>query len=278
MTTPLKAPAEWSALLVDAVSKPGIISEAYSTFWSYSVGNQFLALWQCMLRGIPPGPLNTFIGWKELGRFVQKGQKALVLCMPITLKAKKAVVAEREAKENTDDEPRAFTKFLYRANWFTLAQTDGKPYQPQELPTWSEERALSSLGIRRIPFNHPDGNCQGFASGLSVSVSPIAFMPHRTLFHELAHVILGHTTDADQVDAEHTPKSLKEVEAEAAALICCESLGLAGAEYSRGYIQHWLQDQVIPERSAHRIFRAADKILRCGRSHELPTEDSITPA
>ncbi len=37
-----------------------------------------------------------------------------------------------------------------------------------------------------------------------------------------------------------------------------------GAEYCRGYIQNWLAGAEIPERSAQRIFAAADKILKAG--------------
>lgn len=48
------------------------------------------------------------------------------------------------------------------------------------------------------------------------------------------------------------------------ALICCESLNLAGAAECRGYIQHWLAGQTVPDRSAQRIFKAADAILRGG--------------
>jgi hypothetical protein len=57
---------------------------------------------------------------------------------------------------------------------------------------------------------------------------------------------------------------LKEVEAESVALLCLESLGMDGAEYCRGYTQNWLQGATIPERSAQRIFSAADKILKAG--------------
>ena len=57
---------------------------------------------------------------------------------------------------------------------------------------------------------------------------------------------------------------MKEVEAESVALLCLESLGMDGAEYCRGYIQNWLQGSTIPERSAQRIFAAADKILKAG--------------
>jgi hypothetical protein len=54
------------------------------------------------------------------------------------------------------------------------------------------------------------------------------------------------------------------VEAESVALLCLESLGMDGTEYCRGYIQNWLSGATIPERSAQRIFSAADKILKAG--------------
>ena len=55
------------------------------------------------------------------------------------------------------------------------------------------------------------------------------------------------------------------------ALLCCESLGLEGAAFCRGYIQNWinrisgLNPEAIPEKSAQKIFRAADQIIRAGR-------------
>jgi hypothetical protein len=91
--------------------------------------------------------------------------------------------------------------------------------------------------------DHLDGNCQGFARDRKVAVSPVAVMPYKTLFHELAHVVLGHTAQASLNDgSERTPRSLGEVEAECVALLCCESLGLPGAKFSRGYIQSFGSD------------------------------------
>ena len=70
--------------------------------------------------------------------------------------------------------------------------------------------------MTREAFHHLDGNAQGYATGRTVAVSPVAFMPHRTLFHELAHVVLGHTAEtARLVDTDRTPVSIREVEAEA---------------------------------------------------------------
>jgi hypothetical protein len=114
-------------------------------------------------------------------------------------------------------------------------------------------------------FAHPDGNSQGYATEGRIAINPLAELPHKTLFHELAHNILGHVAEGEMSDGEHLSRNLREAEAESVALLCCEALGLAGAEYCRGYIQSWLHGGSIPERSAQRVFSAADKILKAGR-------------
>ena len=40
--------------------------------------------------------------------------------------------------------------------------------------------------------------------------------------------------------SENSSPSLQEAEAECVTLFCCEALGPEGAEYARGYVQHWL--------------------------------------
>jgi antirestriction protein ArdC len=108
-----------------------------------------------------------------------------------------------------------------------------------------------------------------------VAVSPVNPRPFKTLFHELAHVLLGHTATAAQADAETMPRSLEEAEAECVALLCCEALGLPGAEECRGYIQHWYgQGHPIPERSAQRVLRVADQILRAGQESNSGAKDT----
>jgi len=256
---------KWSALLIEAVTKPGLIMKAYSAFHTFSVGNQILALVQCQMRGLQPGPLNTFPKWKDLGRFVKRGERALTLCMPITCKR----------RDEESDEEHTFTSFVYKARWFVLAQTDGQELDPITIPEWDAERAMQALSIERVPFDHTDGNVQGFSRGRRIAINPLAQLPFKTLFHELAHSIL-HSDEGDFADDETTPRSLCEVEAESVALLCCESLGLEGADYARGYIQHWLSRgsgsnaEAIPEKSAQKIFRAADQIIRAGRPQVGP--------
>ncbi len=133
------------------------------------------------------------------------------------------------------------------------------------LPTWDKDRALATLTIEEIPFDLLDGNCLGFARGRTIAVSPVNPLPHKTRFHELAHVMLGHTAEGEQNDAELMPRNLKECEAEAVALLCCAALDLPGIECSRGYIQSWWgAGNPIPERSAQKILTVADKILKAG--------------
>lgn len=243
-------------LLDSAVSQPGIISTAYSQFHNYSIGNQLLALAQCAERGIEPGPIATFQRWKELGRHVKKGEKALTLCRPVTV------------TRTTDDDteaPSVTTCFVYKAAWFVLGQTDGKPLSWAGTPTWDRQTALSALGVSEVPFDLTNGNVMGFARGRAIAVSPLNPLPLKTTFHELAHVLLGHTGEGDQNDDDQTPRSLREVEAEAVALLCCAALDLPGAEQCRGYIQAWWgAGNPIPEKSAQRVLRVADQILKAG--------------
>src|SRR5438093_10035301 len=251
---------QFRQLLEEAVTKPGTLMRAYALFWNYSLGNQILALIQANQRGIPLGPIASFNRWKELGRHVKRGEKAIELCMPITMKR----TVKEESTDGADVETEVtFKRFVFRRNWFMLSQTDGAEYQMPAIPAWDRARALQTLNVEQIPFEMMNGNCQGYAKGRQIAINPVAQHPAKTTFHELAHVVLDHTSEAVH-DSDTLPHSLREAEAESVALLCLESLGMDGAEYCRGYIQSWLAGATIPERSAQRIFAAADKILKAG--------------
>ena len=257
---------DWSILLHQAVSTPGLMLEAYTAFHRFSVGNQLAALSECRTRGIRPGPIATYAGWQAKGRQVRRGERALVLCMPVT-------VTDRTIDEDGVATQEPHTVFIWRARWFVLSQTDGDPVRAEPPQAWDKATALTRLGITEVPFEELDGNCQGCAVGRSVAISPMAQLPFKTLFHELGHILLGHT-DRSLHDPTAPPLSLKEAEAEATALLVLEALELPGAPYCRGYIQHYLSDapacashadRPILSASAHRIIQAADAILRAGR-------------
>lgn len=256
----------FSDLLREAIETPGTVNRAYFAFHGYSMGNQLLAMMQCAQRGIVPGPITTFPGWIAKGRHVRKGETAIVLCMPITCKR-----GEKDAAAD-DDTRGTFTRFVYKPRWFVLAQTDGDDYQPEPLPAWDKARALAALSIAEIPFEMMDGNCFGYATGRTVAVSPLCPRPWRTLFHELAHVVLGHTDTEQQHDGPELTRNVREVEAEGTAYLVAAALDLPGAEDSRGYLAHWRASQPIDDATARRIFKAADQILKAGREATEPAE------
>jgi hypothetical protein len=249
---------EWSKMLVDAVQQPGTLLAAYSNFHNYSLRNSIFALMQCSSRRIQPGPIACFNRWKELGRHVMKGQKAISVCMPITIKKRETVKGDDGAERT---EARPMQVFTYKNNWFVLAQTGGQEYQAPALrPGWNKAAALGKLDVAEVPFRIDQW--QGYATERPVGINPIAALPHKTLFHELAHVALGHTEQHELNDTETLTRDVREVEAESVAMICCEALNLEGAAYCRGYIQNWIGEGAISDGKAARIFDAADKILK----------------
>src|SRR5215467_14675336 len=122
---------QFRQLLEEAVTKPGTLMKAYSLFWNYSLGNQILALFQADRRGIPLGPIASFNRWKELGRHVKRGEKAIELCMPVM---SKRTVTEQSSDGKDVETQVMFKRFVFKRNWFMLAQTDGQPYQPATMP------------------------------------------------------------------------------------------------------------------------------------------------
>lgn len=252
----------FSDLLHRAISEPGIISEAYSRFHRFSISNQLLAAMQLQGRGMPLAPIASYNHWQALGRKVNKGEKALALFMPISIKVKET---DEETGEKVET-GKVYTRFAFKRNWFSLDQTEGEPYTELEvIPAWDANQAMQQLGIQLIHFEMVNGNVQGYAFERGISINPLAELPHKTRFHEMAHVVLGHTQYAGCFDTSVIPRDIKEVEAEGVAFLLCSLLGLPGLAESRGYIQSWLGGQELGEKTAQRIFGAAQKIMEAGK-------------
>ena len=253
----------FSQILIEAIEKPGKLLEAYRAFHSYSLGNRILAMMQCEEMGLSISPIATFNQWKDKGRFVKRGSKALTLCMPVTKKYSKTE-KDITTKEETEKSG-TYTTFMYKKNWFLMSQTDGKELETDNINIgWDKEKALQLLDIKEISFESLNGNAQGYAKNKEIAINPLAQLPIKTLFHEIAHIVLGHTDKEILSDNEDLTRNIIEVEAEATALLCLESLGLEGSDYCRGYIQNWLKDDKLTEKNSQRIISAADKILKAG--------------
>jgi hypothetical protein len=121
----------WAALLDEAVSKPGFIHQAYSRFHNFSIGNQMLALFQCLDRQIPIGPLASFTKWKQLGRHVKRGARALTLCMPVTCNRKRTVKKDDGTEQ---EEEFAFTHFVLRPHCLPWARPKARSIKCRLFP------------------------------------------------------------------------------------------------------------------------------------------------
>ena len=231
-------------------------------FHNYSIGNQILAAMQLTAKGLRLSPIASFNAWKEKGRFVQKGQKAISLFMPVSVKRREKKGAAAESSECSDDKGAAFNVFMLRTNWFSLEQTEGANFEPELIaPSRDAVTALAALEVAEVPCEQ----LRGYAQGRSIAISPLNPLKHKTRFHELAHVVLGHTAESDMSDTDVTPRDIREAEAEGVAYVLCALLDLPGQAESRAYIQGWLDGRELPEKSAKRIFGAADKIMKAGQ-------------
>lgn len=260
---------DWGKLFQQMLEIPGRMAECYTLFHSYSLGNQALAISQMLDRGLPLGPIASYRGWKKLGRAVKKGEKAIALWMPVV----KTITIQTE--DGAEEETKVF--FVMKNNWFALSQTeaidpDREVAQVAESPKWDKATAMRRLGITEVPFDEVDGNTQGYAvpNQKRVAINPLAAMPWKTLFHEIAHCLLHSEEVQMAADGLSISRDIKEAEAEAVAYLCSASLGLPGLEESRGYIQDWLgsreRSEEFAKKSAARVFAAADKILKAGSS------------
>lgn len=272
---PTEENTRWSELLATALTVPGVMKEAYRSFYNYSVGNQILAWAQLQALESPLGPLATFKGWLDRGRCVRKGEKALVLCQPVTITKRDKV---------TDDVIGRFTRFNYRASWFTIHQTEplpnwqGPEFEQKPSPEWSQEAALKAFDIELIPFQKLNGNVQGYATRQrKIAINPVASHPFSTMVHEIAHIVLEHFGKEEEgsfltsIGISDLPTL--ELEAEATAMLVCDALGVDVLDSARSYIQAWFKGQTVPEKSANKIFAAANKILNAGKPKAETTEE-----
>jgi hypothetical protein len=247
-----------------ALTQPDVMNQAYRAFHNYSIGNQLLAALQLLDKGLPLAPIASFNAWREKGRFVKKGEKAISLFMPISVKRR----ADQDAPADSDEagEGGTFSMFMLRPNWFSLNQTEGEEFTAESVtPAWDAATAMAALDIVEEPFEHLQGNHLGYARARFIGLNPLNPLKPKTRFHEMAHVVLGHTAVADLHNDEALTRQIEEVEAESVAYLLCALLDLPGQAESRFYIQGWLQGAALPEKSAKRIFGAADRIMKAGQ-------------
>lgn len=239
-------------LINQALNEPGILSECYNMFRNYSILNAIALRKQCKSSGLELGPCASYSRWKELGGQVKRGSKALWVCIPCTYKAKEKHTINGEEVELDVKHVKGFT---WKPFVFTLAQVDIAKPPEQKSSFWDSEKALNTLGIKRIPFDSVLGTSMGYTTDEGIAINPMNPHKTRTIVHEMAHYLLHKG---------QKPEASHEVEAELVSYIVCGSLNIQGAEESRGYIQYYMESNELPEKTAMKVLACANKILKGG--------------
>jgi hypothetical protein len=99
--------------------------------------------------------------------------------------------AQTDSVQDETVEPQTRYAFRFRSYWFVLAQTEGEGTCTAPIPGFDIDTALQTLNITRTLFEEMNGNIQGFANGREIAVNPVAALPHKTTFHEIAHLSSG---------------------------------------------------------------------------------------
>ncbi len=254
---------EWAELLDEALTAPGNLGNVYSRFHDYSLTNMFLF----MTQGIRE-PVASRSRWMQLGRHLVRGCHAKEVIVPVLVNEPAPEPApEDEPLEEKRERVARLIGFKVVRAVFALSDTDGPELPPMQLPTWDLPTALAKLAIRQVPFESTNGNLQGYSSGRDIAINPVAVHPAKTTFHELGHVVLGHTVASSLGEyAQH--RGVMEFQAEATAYLAMNELELMDEEtasHSRGYIRHWLNNEHPGDREIRLVFAATDQILKAGR-------------
>ncbi|MGH7639460.1 MAG: ArdC-like ssDNA-binding domain-containing protein [Candidatus Dormibacteria bacterium] len=210
----------------------------------------------------------AFHAWKDHGRMVNKGERAIWILAPMVVKAKET---DPETGEQTE-RPRVVG--FKSVPVFDVAQTSGAevpvPAHPLAGRCAEEQRAAltayaQSLGFTvdpaaDLPMGR-NGDTSHSLRRIRISRSLPGAQWIKTTAHEIGHAILhGPEYDGDRGTAE--------VEAESVAYLVCQQLGIDSAEYSFGYITVWAGKD--PEAARAAVRKAGGRIAK--------TAETITKA
>ncbi len=224
-------------------------------FHQYSVGN-------CLLIAIQK-PEATFVAgfqkWRQLGRFVKKDEKGILILAPL--------VRRKESTEQACDAESSQNRKVvgFRAAYvFDVSQTDGA-----ELPEFSSitgdpgerllllQRLVDSRGIE-LRYEDKLGGATGVSEGGKIALlrGLSAAEEFSVLVHELAHELLHRSERRKE-----TTRRVRELEAEAVAYVVASAVGLYGLARSSDYIQLYAGDKELLLASLNHIQSAASEII-----------------
>ncbi|AWB88129.1 ArdC-like ssDNA-binding domain-containing protein [Mycetocola zhujimingii] len=231
-------------------------------FHAYSLNNVLLILAQKPDASHVAG----FRKWQALGRQVRKGEAGIRIFGYSTKKI-------TEEDENGDEVEKSVARFPV-LSVFDIGQTDliDGAEDPSAIAvqltgaddfgvidTLSTYLTAEGWTVERRPL---PGRKNGYANPeeMAIVIDANLSPEHtaKTLIHEAAHVLLGHTDDMAEY-AEH--RGLMETEAESVAYVVAGLVGFDTSAYSVGYIAGWAEGNTeLIKSTAARVLRTAHQL------------------
>ncbi len=242
---------------------------AMARFHKYSFGNII-----AIARQRPTATRVAGFGtWKEMGRFVKRGEKGIQILAPmIGFRRKNA-----EAAQNTDTDGNTKPQPVligFRAVYvFDVEQTEGANLPEFEHNISGEvgdqrDRLIDFLAQQNIAleFNERIAPALGVSYGGKIALLPGQSKPEEfvTLVHETAHELL-HRAERRTF----TTATVRETEAEAVAFIVGQAIGLEMGNASSDYIQLYNGNATLLAESLEVIQRTSALILAAIREEEI---------
>ena len=260
-----------------------------SKFHNYSPRNIQLILMQ----NPEASHVASFKKWKdEFERSVNKGEKALRIFAPMTLKRRDPKTNEPLLDENGNEQ--TFISFKL-VPVFDVSQTDGKelPKPIYELEGTYEDygnlyksaKEVSEANGVPLSFSKDTKGSNGFYSVTNNEIVIKQGMSEqqtlKTIFHEMAHSDLH---NMEKLQETPLKRSTAELQAESVAFVVASHYGLDTSEYSFGYLATWTDDpdglsdlegQIkIVQKEADSLISRIDKTLEKYQTKEL-TKDAF---
>jgi len=266
-------------------------------FPQYSLNNNLLIMMQK-----PDATLcQSYTGWKQMGRFVKKGEKGIRILAPAPYKMEREqdkLDEKGKAVLDKDGEPVKETVQINitafkPVSTFDLSQTDGEPLPTigaSELTGSVEGYATLFEAIKEaspVPIGFEDikGGAKGYfhteENRIAIQEGMSEVQNVKTAIHEMAHAKL-HNMEAQKAreDGGQT-RSSKEVEAESVAYTVCQHFGIDTSDYSFAYVAGWSKGKEMPElkESLHTIRTAASELITAidEKAQELLAEKEQAP-
>lgn len=229
--------------------------DTMAKFPQYSLNNSLLI----MMQKPDASLVQSYTGWKKMGRFVKRGEKGIRILAPTPFKVDRE--QERTGQDgrpvlDKDGEPMKETVQISMVGFkpvstFDISQTEGEP-----VPTLGIEElkgnvdhyaslfeAMKAASPVPVSFEKIQSSAKGYFhtadNRIAIKEGMDEIQNVKTLIHEMAHAKLHNlTAQKERQDGEQTRGS-KEVEAESVAYTVCQHYGIDTSDYSFGYIAGW---------------------------------------